>query len=204
MSTKTNSHAYSGLTDCDTNNATYIDHHNWNGGTWDSDHYPMDKESYYQHLNRINSGRKNGHKWRNSSYETYELNRDYIQCLSDQLRLDNWEVKKAVQIFNALQRSNMGLKSELVAFGACANLVHRLDDNREYHPQTKPADRDFFFEKCRKELGITHKQFQSVYGKIAHKRRNNQLDFQRHDDYEVDVKIQRDWRDVDASGEEWL
>ncbi|WP_144049894.1 hypothetical protein [Halorubrum ezzemoulense] len=204
MSAKTDSHAYSELTDCDTNNATDIGYKNWSGGNWPSGYLPENKEDYYRHLNAINSGLKNGHKWQNSSYRTYELNRNLIQCLSDQLQLANWEIKKAAQIFDALQRSNMGLSSELVAFTTCANLVHRLDDNREYHPQTKPEDRDSFFERCRKDLGITRDQFQSTYGKIAHKIRNNKLNFQRHDDYEVDATIQESQRDVDASGEVWL
>ncbi|TKX76677.1 hypothetical protein EXE53_30570 [Halorubrum sp. SD626R] len=204
MSAKTDSHAYSDLTNCDTNNATYIGFSDWNGGTWSSGYLPENKQDYYRHLNAINSGLKNGHKWQNSSYRTYELNRGLIQCLSDQLRLDGWEVKKAAQTFDALQRSNMGLSSELVAFTTCANLVHRLDDNRDYHPRTNPEDRDPFFEQCRGDLGITHDEFQSVYGKIAHKKRNDQFNFSRHDSYEVDSKAQESWREVDTSGERWL
>lgn len=204
MSANTDSHAYSDLTNCDTNNATSIGFKNWEGGTWPSGYLPESKRGYYRHLDAINSGRRNGHNWRNSNYQTYELNRNLIQCLSDQLRLDSWEIKKAAQIFDALQRSNMGLSSELVAFATCANLVHRLDDNREYHPRTKPEDRDPFFEQCRKELGITHAEFQSVYGKVAHKRRNGQLNFRRHDSYEVDSRAPESWRNVDASGKGWL
>lgn len=204
MSANTDSHAYSDLTNCDTNNATYIGFSDWHGGTWSTGYYPANKYEYYRHLNAINSGLKNGHQWQNSSYRTYELNRSLIQCLSDQLRLADWEINKAVQTFDALQRSNMGLSSELVAFTTCANLVHRLDDNREYHPRTKPEDRDPFFEQCREDLGITHEEFQSVYGKIAHKRRNDLLNFRRYDSYEADNRAQESWRDVNASRKGWL
>lgn len=205
MTAKTDSHAYSNLTNCDTNNATRIGHNKWSGdGRWPADFCPPNKKEYYQHLDRINSGQQNGHNWQNKAYNTYTMNRDLIQCMTDKLRLDQWEVKKAIQWFDGLQRSNMGIKSRVVAFTTCAYLVHRLDDSRVYHPQTKLENRDYFFEKCREDFDISHEWFERVYGKVSHKIRNNELSYQRHDTYEVDGNAQQTWRTRTKEGEGWL
>jgi len=205
MSTTTDSHAYSDLAKCDTNNATRIGWNDWEGdGNWPADYRPENKRSYYQHLDRYNSGRQNGHKWQNSSYETYELNRNLIQCMSDKLRLDSWEVKRAIQLFDALQRSCMGLPSEVVAFSTCAYVIHRYDENRDYHPQTKEEDRDYFLEACRKDFGISQDWFESVYGKVSHKIRNGKINLQQHDDYEVDSHAEQSWRPRNDSEDGWL
>lgn len=205
MQAKSRSHAYSKLPKCDTNNATRIGWNDWEGdGNWPADILPENKKAYYQHLDRLNNGRQNGHKRQNKYYETYELNRNLIQCMSDKLRLDSWEIKKAIQWFDGLQRSNMGISSKVVAFSTCAYLVHQLDDRRTYHPQTKPEDRDPFFEECREAFNISHDWFQSVYGKVAHKIRNDKLTFERHDAYGTDSNAEQTWRTRNDGNKDWL
>lgn len=205
MNSKSDNHAYRNLAKCDTNNATRIGWDKWKGdGKWPADYRPENKKSYYCHLDRHNSGLQNGHKWQNKSYKTYELNRNLIQCMSGKLRLDNWEVKRAVQLFDGLQRSYMGISSKVVAFSTCAYLVHQHDNNRKCHPQTKPEERDYFFEECRKDFDISHDWFKSVYGKASHKIRNGELNIQRHDDYEVDANAEQSWRTQNNGDEGWL
>ncbi len=124
--------------------------------------------------------------------------------MSDTLRLDEWEIKQAIRWFDGLQRSNMGIKSRVVAFCTCAYLVHEMDDRRKYHPQTKPEDRDYYFEECREDFGISHEWFQSVYGKVSYKIRNKELDIQRHDAYEVDGNAEQSWRTRSDGSKDWL
>lgn len=124
--------------------------------------------------------------------------------MKGKLRLDNWEVKRAVQLFDGLQRSYMGLKSKVVAFSTCAYLVHRHDNSRKCHPQTKPEERDYFFEECRKDFDISYDWFKSVYGKVSHKIRNDKLNIQRHDDYGLDTNAEQSWRISNGGDEGWL
>lgn len=204
MSTNTDSHAYSDLANCDTNNATRIGWDDCNPNEeWPCDYYLTNKRAYFQHLDRHNSGYQNGPDWQNKSYNTYKLNRNLIQCMGDRVRLGQWQTKRAIQLFDGLQRSNMGLPSEVVALSTCAYVIHRFDDRRECHPQTKPENRDHFFGKCRKDYDIAHKRFESVYGKVSHRIRNGELDTQSHDSYEVDANAEQNWRTVNDEGDGW-
>lgn len=205
MTDKTNSHPYSGLEKCDTNNATRIGWNDWwDNGKWPADYRPENKQDYYQYLDRLNSGLQNGRKHQNSSYETYALNRNLIQCISDKLRMNSWEIKRAIKVFDGLQRSGMGISSKIVAFSTCAYLIHEYDSNRQYHPQTKNEDQDYFLDKCRKEFDIRRDSFESMYGKISYKIRNNKLNFRQYDKYEIDSNAQQRWRTRDSDGKDWL
>lgn len=205
MSTKTDRHPYSGLERCDTNNATRIGWDDWQGSwNWTVDFPLEDKRSYHRYLDRINSGRQNGRERQNKSYNTYEINRNLIQCISDKLRMDSWEIKRAIKIFDGIQRGNTGMSSKIVAFTTCAYLIHEYDSSRQYHPQTKNEDRDYFLDKCREEFGISHNSFESMYGKISYKIRNDKINFQRHDKYEIDSDAQQTWRTRGSNGKKWL
>ncbi|NHN48401.1 P1 family peptidase [Halostella sp. JP-L12] len=118
--------------------------------------------------------------------------------------MDEWEKKKATRLFDGLQRNNMGHSSDIVGFSTCAYVVHQYHDRRECHPQTESDDLDPFFQELRQDLDITKEQFESVYGKVAHRVRNNDLKMLRHDKYETDVNSQQTWRSSDNGTMEWL
>jgi len=182
------------LVKCDTNNATRI---GWESmcenNYWSRDYRMLQKKAYYRHLDRHNSGRQNGSVWQNNEYNTYELNRNLIQCMKSKLRLKQWETKRSIQWFDALQRSNLGIKSKVVALSTCAYVLHNFNNHRSScHPQTEPSDRDAFLEDCREDFGISNDWFSSVYGKVSHRIRNDKLDVQRRDYF--GLKADQGWQ----------
>ena len=195
---------YSDLTDCDTNNATRIGWEDWDDeSSWLADHLPEKKRPYYRHLDRHNSGLQNGHVYQNKSFETYQMNRHLILCMSDPLRLGTWERKRAIELFDGLQRSSTGYPSHVVALCTCAYLLHNCTD-RKCHPQVNPEDRDPFFEEGIELFDVPQEWYESVYGQIAYRIRNNKIEIQRHDDYEANQSGGETWRASDPGDNNWL
>jgi len=118
--------------------------------------------------------------------------------------MSGWEIKRAINLLNALLRSNMGLKAEDVAFCTCAYVVHQYDSRRECHPQIDSDNFDPFFEEQRQELEITQERFDSVYGKVAHRISTGDLDMSHHDKYEVDSNSPQTWRSTNSGDDGWL
>lgn len=165
-----NNPTLSDLTDCDTENATYI---SWEECSaydyWPADYLILSKKMYYRYLNQLNSGNQNGPKYQNKHFQTYELNCRHIEALSSQLDLPYWQQKTAIRLFDALQRSNTGRPSHLVAFCVCAYVVHNNDDHRDCHPQMDQENRDPLFEEIREKSDIPSDQFSSAYNQLAYK-----------------------------------
>lgn len=194
------------LVDCDTNNATTIDFRDISkSDTFPTDH-PMEdrKRDYFQYLNRMNSGLQNGRKWQNKYRETYTMNRNLIQCMSDTVQPSWWEEKRTIQLFDGLQRSNMGHPSHVVALSTYAYVLHRFADGRKCHPQVRPENRDPHFERCRDDFGISQDFFATVYGQVAHRIRNGELEIRRDDKYGTDPQAPQNWRTLNTRGDGWL
>jgi len=201
----TENHAYSDLTDCDTNNATRIGWPEWECYEyWPADYRPEQKWAYYRHLDRHNSGLQNGHKRQNKSYETYQINQNLVMSIGGRLKMGTWEKKRTTNLLVGLLRSNMGLKAEHVAFCTCAYVVHQYDDRRECHPHTESADFDPFFKEQMQELEITQERFDSVYGKVAYRIRNTNLETPRHDKYELNKNAPQTRHSTNPSDDGWL
>jgi hypothetical protein len=129
-----------GLATPDTNNATEIDY----DGKWSSDsgheHWPADfrysdKVSYYEHLNDLNCGRKNGGTWWNQKYFTSLSNVRLIETLSSQFELLPRQAIRAKSFFLSQNLQYWGIKKTLVAWATCAYVIHSDEaDVRRCHP----------------------------------------------------------------------
>ena len=193
---------YTELVCCDTDNATTIDWKNWqNDEYWPGDYLYGDKKVYYGHLDRQNSGLQNGPKYQNKSYETYKINRHLVMCIGGRLNMGDWGKKRATSLLVGLLRSNMGLKSGLVAFCTCAYVIEEYQDGRRAHPQVNQSERDPLVESQREELNISQSQFSSTYGKVAHRVKNRDLDLPRHDRYNIDEHLSG--LDADLTNQPW-
>lgn len=198
-------HAYSHLVDCDTSNATTIFWQDWpDHGDWPADYVPTNKRAYYRQLDRYNSGLQNGPNRQNKSYNTFKMNRALIECMSEPLRLEGWQIKRATHLFDGLQRSNTGRLSRVVAFCTCAYVVHNFDDRRKCHPQMGVENRDTYFEEVREDYNISRKHFNRAYGQIAGRIRSGDLESKRHDAYETDGASHQSWRSPVDGDEGWL
>lgn len=171
MSASTTTHQYRPIDKPETNSATYFDIKDVPAGAfWLADFLYLNKRKYYQHLADINAGRKNGPKWRNDPFLTYEANRDLIDCLTAALDLTPTQRNRARRYFLNLDREKLGLKTELVAFCLCSFLLEMDKQNhqRRCHPNVERERRDPLFTSVAENLGLTEREIRKTYGKLQY------------------------------------
>ena len=208
MSSSTSiSDAYDSLTKPDTNNATYI---GWQKideeEYWLADHLPRSKKKYWEFLNQVNSGLRNG-KWWNDTYETYRTNRDLILNLTSHLYMRPPQRARATNLITRLDLQKLGLQAELVAFCICAYVVHdtEKDPRCGYPAKGQMENVTDELRSMQKSLGITNKQFRSTYAKVQHRDGTVKSPDVDHDEYEVDTNAQQRWRSTKSDGDGgWL
>lgn len=160
-------HSYTQLTNADTAYRTYIVWQELDvGDLWPADFWRRDKRDYYQHLDDMNKGIKNGPSWRNGPYDTYLSNRDLIGIVADELGLTVRQRGAVESYFLSLK---LGLSKELVAASACLYIVHSDDrDERQCHPDTAEATRDEIFYDAIEKYGLWYKDMKKTYFKVQH------------------------------------
>lgn len=127
------------------------------------------KREHYQHLNKVDQGRRNGTKWVNSRLLTYEDNINLIRTFVAQLELSIPQKEVAVGEFINLDLQMFGVAKEYVALAVCAYVVKKDDRNqvRKTHPACDKSDQDSLFVDMAEAIGLTDADYQSMYGKVA-------------------------------------
>ena len=153
----------------DTNNATYIDSSDAGDGSFEADHWLLDKQEHYKHLNELNSGWNTGLNWYNNRLNTYQMAKDAINAISGQLDLTDKERSRARDHYVNLDREKLGLKAQLVAYCVCAYVVENNDrnQNRRCHPNVPDEATDDLFQEVADSIGFRKKSITKTYGKIA-------------------------------------
>ena len=183
MSTETAVSTSTSLAQPDTSRETYIgwattEDRQWNENNaneyWPSDSLYARKGKYYQHLDQIDAGQKNGYTWWNQKYFTHLANRDLIAILSDNLNLLPHQKQLASDYFLSQDLRKWGIRKELVAWATCAYIVHSDEiDERKCHPRTKLEDAEGIFFEAAYSLDLFMKDRERTYHKVQHDFRLN-------------------------------
>ncbi|WP_226040199.1 hypothetical protein [Natrinema sp. DC36] len=178
MSTETESSTATGIVQSDTSRETYIGWANWNrreaNQYWPADYVYERKGRYYEHLDEIDAGKKNGF-WYNEKYLRHITSRDIINNLGSNLGLTNEQCDKAESFFLSQNLSKWGVQKEYVAWAICAYLLHSSEMNgRKCHPQTSDDNYDEQVLEAAISLGMTQRECTSLYGKVEHKFRQRE------------------------------
>lgn len=146
----------SDITDVDTQNATIIKY----GEITD-----FDKRKKFKRLSEFNTGLRNG-KWTNQDYNTHLLNEHLIWSFIGQLDLNLRYQQEVAGLFLSLNPGKFGVDIGIVAYCACAVVVHGKEGvNRNCHPSVKEMDSEF--ERVAECEGYQEKELISIYNKIA-------------------------------------
>jgi len=169
MTANTDTSITTDLVQSDTTRDTYIGWSSWKsceaGSYWPADFKYLKKGKYYQHLDEIDAGKKNG-KWYNSNYFRKQAKRHLFEAISSQLDLTEAQYSKAFSIFMKGDLSEWGIKMEIVAWSLCAYLVHSDEsDIRKCHPLSE-SESEKRFDEVANSLDISSSQQLSTYGKI--------------------------------------
>ena len=177
MSTETTTSTSTHLAQPPTNNRTIIAHdeytENWTRAHanqyWPADYLYSRKGRFYQHLDDISAGRKNGYTWWNQPYFTFLENRDLIDILAGNLDLTQRQKRRAIRYFLDQDLQRWGIRKELVAWATCAYIVHSDEnDPRRCHPLTKPDRNDGLFLEAAYSLDLSKKNRLKTYCKVQH------------------------------------
>ena len=145
---------------------------NWKraGKFWKADFLYLKLTNYYQHLDQIDAGLKNGPTWWNQAYFTQWSNRDLITNLSSQLELLPRQQERAIRYFLGEDLRTWGIQKELVAWAICAYLVHSDErDKRKAHPLSTSENRIEQFWDVAYSLDFTRAERVSTYHKVQSK-----------------------------------
>lgn len=165
------SEAYQGLDNPDTDNNTWIKHTDLPV----TEHWPDDflyngKREYYEHLNELNDGKKNGPHFYNDKAITRKAALHLVDAVGKQLDLNGFEIRQAKGVFTNLDRERLGLRLDLVAYCVCAYIVEQSQRNeRRAHPNVPEETRDDVFLKVAEDLDLRHQDIVKTYGKIQHR-----------------------------------
>lgn len=170
MDTTPQSHAYSGLEQCDTSNHTKIDYESIPlGEQWLDDHHILCKKRWYKHLNSTNGGYRNGF-WTNTPYETWEINNYRIHSFAADLGLTRAERWRAKERFISFELDDFGEETLLVAYALCCYIVEQDQrDERRTHPQVPTEGRPSEFVEMIDQIGYNEHEIISMYGKVQSK-----------------------------------
>ena len=163
---------YRALDQPDTNNATYFDAEDVPAGTyWSADFLYLKKRTHYQYLDDMNSGKRNGPKYRNDPYYTRETARHLVESVACQLDLTERQTGRARRYFLGLDRERLGLPSELVVYCLCAYVLEQDERNRyrRCHPNVPAEQIDPVFRRVAESLGLRQRDIQKTYGKLQHR-----------------------------------
>jgi hypothetical protein len=184
MSTETATSTSTSLAQPDTSRETYIGWAKPEDRQWTKVHKNQSRPSgelytqkgiYYQHLDQIDGGLKNGYTWWNQPYFTYLANRDLIQSISGNLDLLARQRQIASDYFLSQDLGKWGIRVESVAWATCAYVVHSDEaDVRKCHPQVKLEDMETEFLKVAYSLDMSKNERQKVYHKVQHDFQQNQ------------------------------
>jgi len=152
-----------------TKRETYIGWRRWKPNEtrryWPADFIPSKKVKYFQHLNEIDAGKKNG-SWYNGKYLREQAKSDLFDTISFQLELTKAQHSKGLSIFKSENLSEWGIRMEIVAWSLCAYLVHSDEnDIRNCHPLCE-SDSEKRFRQVANSLHISDDQKLSTYCKI--------------------------------------
>lgn len=137
-STDESLHAYAGLTDVDTNHASWFkpeEIKSTEDFESESDWRKTHKRTYWKHLNAQHRGLKNGAGRANKPFQTYLSNRHLSEALANALGLTESETAQAETWFRRLKFDQLGYDIRLSAFCVCLYLVKEDErDERQSHP----------------------------------------------------------------------
>lgn len=179
MSTEIATPTSTSLAQPDTTRETKIGWREYEKGIWTKSHaneyWPADylysrKGKFYQHLDEIDQGLKNGYTWWNQPYFTHLANRDLITIFADNLELTPSQKRLAVAFFLDQDLQKWGIRKELVLWATCAYIVHQDEaDDRRCHPRTKEEDKDKQFLEAAHSLDLRFKDREGTYGKVQNR-----------------------------------
>lgn len=137
---------------------------------WPADYLYRRKGKFYQHLDEIDKGLKNGYTWWNQPYFTHLANRDLITIFADNLELTRSQKRLAVAFFLDQDLGKWGIRKELVLWATCAYIVHQDEsDCRQCHPRTKEEDKDQRILEAAYSLDLQFKDREKTYGKVQNR-----------------------------------
>lgn len=171
MSLKNQRNLHRSYDNPDTNNATYMKGGDAGSGSFKSGYLYLDKQEYYKHLDKLNSGWKIGLNWYNNRLNTYQMANDVINTLSRKLDLTSKERSRARGYYVNLDREKLGLSASLVAYCVCAYVVEKNDKNehRRCHPNVPDETTDDLFRQVADSMSLRQKSIVSTYGKIPNR-----------------------------------
>jgi len=175
-STDESTHAYAGLTNVDTNHASWFkpeDVSPTEDFESESDWRKTHKQTYWKHLNTQHRGHKNGAGRANKPFQTYLSNCHLSEALATTLCLTDSETTQAEVWFRRLQFDRLGYDIRLSAFCVCLYLVKEDErDERQSHPNARanwpPEFRDYLGGLPPEQ----ERRLYKAYGKVASKLRS--------------------------------
>jgi len=96
---------------------------------------------------------------------------DTIDNLSSQLGLTTEERSQSRHHFVTLDREDLGLSSDLVAYCVCAYVVEQNERNEERrcHPNVPEKTKDDLFQQIAESLDLSQREIVKTYGKIQNR-----------------------------------
>lgn len=169
------SHAYSKLAHCDTENASKFfpwekaDGENWgNDDTWKyPDQFRFSSKYYtWKYLEELHRGIRNG-KWTNDPYFTKIDNLHLIEIVADRMGLTEREREQAkTAYFTVHHKKIRGVRKDVTAVAVCAYIGEKA--GLPYHPQKLDDDGDPLAEHYARMFLCRLDEIVSRYGKVQH------------------------------------
>jgi len=124
-------------------------------------------ERFYEHLDQVDAGLKNGPAWWNQAYFTVWTNRDLISILARNLELLPHQQNKAKRYFLQQDLRRWGIRKELVAWATCAYVVHSDEkDKRRSYPSIKQGEKAEQFWDIGHRLDLSMDERTRTYHKV--------------------------------------
>lgn len=185
-----NSHAYAGLEQPDTNNATWFNpKEKAEDDYWDEDDYCdgeaafrfQKKRKWFSYLEELNQGIRNGKRTHNP-YWTFRDNRDMIEQIANQMGLSDTQSKRAKRDYWYVHVEEdqegktriSGIRKDSVGIAVCAYTVKTDEnDSRQFHPQDELSENDREWgetvaDRLAARFNISARKITSAYGKVSH------------------------------------
>jgi hypothetical protein len=156
----------------DTNHATFFKANDIQSSeSFLADFRYLNKRKHYHHLKQLNAGFAVSLGRYNDRLVTYDMAVDVVDNLSSQLGLTKKERSQSRHQFVTLDREELGLRSDLVAYCVCAYVVEQNERNEERrcHPNVPENTKDDLFQQIAESLDLSQRGIVKTYGKIQNR-----------------------------------
>jgi hypothetical protein len=176
--TSTETHPYDGLSQPDTNNATWFNpkeksvREYWGADDWwevSSAFRFSKKQVWWNYLESLNQGTRNG-KWTNNPYWTYRDNSDLVDNVADQIGTTAAQARRANRVYFHLHNQYItGIRKDATAVAVVVFVIEDDEgDERGLHPQSEDEHGEKVAESLAKQFSLDAALIISTYGKVQH------------------------------------